>query len=197
MSLRNKIKHRPLGKRPYQKLFIIASEGSITEIEYFQMFNTGRSILRVKCIEKKSTKSAPYYVLKQIKAFLKNESFRNSDEAWLVVDKDNWTDSQLSELFQWTKGAKNYGFALSNPQFEYWLLLHFEDGNGIRTPKHCTERLEIYYPNYNKGIDRKLFPISNINAAIQRAKARDNPPCTNWPQIFGCTTVYKLVQKLI
>ncbi len=44
--------------------------------------------------------------------------------------KDEWTDDQLSQLNEWAQGADNYGFALSNPKFEFWLLLHFEDGSG-------------------------------------------------------------------
>jgi hypothetical protein len=33
------------------------------------------------------------------------------------VDKDKWTDQQLIELFEWSQGRENYGFALSNPKF--------------------------------------------------------------------------------
>ena len=62
---------------------------------------------------------------------LESEGLKPSDEAWLVVDKDQWTDEQLTQLHQWSLQQENYGFALSNPKFEYWLLLHFEDGTGI------------------------------------------------------------------
>lgn len=43
-------------------------------------------------------------------------------------------DDQYSVIkVKWLKGASNRGFALSNPKFEYWLLLHFEDGAGVGT----------------------------------------------------------------
>jgi hypothetical protein len=61
--------------------------------------------------------------------YLKEQRLLKTDEAWLAVDKDIWIDSQLQELHQWPQEAQNHGFALSNPSFEYWLLLHFEDGN--------------------------------------------------------------------
>ena len=60
-------------------------------------------------------------------------------EAWLVVDKDQWTDDQLIKLLEWSQKADNYGFALSNPKFEYWLLLHFEDASGVKNSRDCVE----------------------------------------------------------
>ncbi len=115
----------------------------------------------------------------------------------LVVDKDGWTDAQLSELHTWSQQKENYGFALSNPKFEYWLLLHFEDGKGIQSSAQCSERLKKYLPDYDKGICIGKFTKENIAEAIRRAKQRDNPRCVNnWPQNVG-TTVYRLVERLI
>jgi hypothetical protein len=74
--------------------------------------------------------------------YLRQESLKKSDEAWLVVDKDQWSNEQLEQLLRWAQGSDNYGFALSNPKFEYWLLLHFEDGEGISSSRACLERLK-------------------------------------------------------
>jgi hypothetical protein len=84
---------------------------------------------------------------------------------------------------------------LSNPKFEYWLLLHFEDGNGVGTSRECTDRLIAHLPNYQKGsVDtRKL--LAGVNDAVERAKRRDNPKCVDWPKMTG-TTVYRLVEKI-
>lgn len=117
-------------------------------------------------------------------------------EAWLVVDKDQWTDEQLTELFNWSRKQDNYGFALSNPKFEYWLLLHFEDGNGITCSRDCSERLRRFYPEYNKGIDPRKITMGMVMDAIRRAKQRDNPRCLDWPRIIGGTTVYRLVENI-
>ena len=47
---------------------------------------------------------------------------------WLVVDKDKWTDKQLNDVKE--KCNKNhFSLTVSNPCFEYWLLLHFEKRN--------------------------------------------------------------------
>lgn len=186
---------RPLGERRYRKLFVIAVEGAKTEHQYFAMFND-RSVVRVYCIESRHD-SSPSQVLKRMVDQLKKESLKESDEAWLVVDKDHWSDEQLTPLHQWTRHAKNYGFALSNPKFEYWLLLHFEDGAGIASSRDCTNRLKRYVPGFDKGVSDRDFTKSRIDDAITRAKRRDNPPCVDWPRDVGSTTVYKLVENLL
>ena len=120
-----------------------------------------------------------------------------SDEAWLVVDKDLWTDNQLNQLHAWAQTHINYGFALSNPSFEFWLLLHFEDGIGIRSSQDCIDRLKRHLPSYNKEIDTRKISRERINEAVCRAKKRDNPPCVDWPRAPGGTTVYRLIEKLL
>jgi hypothetical protein len=132
-----------------------------------------------------------------MEAYLRQKSIRKSDEAWLVVDKDQWHDGQLRELYEWSLKSDNYGFALSNPQFEYWLLLHFEKGAGISSSRDCTERLRRYLPDYDKHLDMRRISTENIHDAISRAKIRDNPPCKKWPRRIGNTTVYRLVEKLV
>lgn len=109
---------RPLGERRYRKLFVIAVEGVKTEPQYFAIFNDQQSVIRVNCL-KGSHDSSPPQVLKRMEDHLRQEELRSSDEAWLVVDKDQWTDEQLDQLHAWAQARDNYGFALSNPKFEY------------------------------------------------------------------------------
>jgi len=185
---------RPLGERRYRKLFIVAVEGAKTEPQYFAMLNFGNAIIKVECIPGDHA-SAPPQVLERLKLRIKQTTLLKSDEAWLVVDKDSWTDQQLLPLLEWSQESERNGFALSNPKFEYWLLLHFEDAN-IKSSRDCSEQLEKHLPNYDKGIDGRKFTEDRIRQAIARARLRDNPPCKDWPRIFG-TTVYKLVERIM
>ncbi|MGI6354847.1 MAG: RloB domain-containing protein [Lentisphaerae bacterium] len=189
---------RRLGQLRYRKLFIIATEGVKTEPQYFERFSGSNSVVRVHCLKGKHD-SAPPHVLKRMKEHLDREGLKPSDkfpwEAWLVVDKDQWTEEQLAQLHKWTKGADIYKFALSNPSFEYWLLLHFEDGKGVANSQQCTTRLKQYLPDYDKGIDIRKITQEMIDDAVERAKARDNPPCQDWPRKPG-STVYKLVESI-
>ena len=194
MSLRRRFT-RPLGERRYSKLYIVATEGEITEPQYFELFNEKQSIVRVKCL-KSGKGNTPEDVLRRMSVFLGQEGLKKDDEAWLVADKDQWSDDQLRLLFNWSLKADNFDFALSNPKFEYWLLLHFDDGDGIRTPRECDERPSRYLPDYDKTIDHKKFNQSGIDDAIRRARARDTPPCHDWPRLAG-STVYRLVQSIL
>jgi len=185
---------RALGERRYRKIFILSVEGIKTEHLYFARFNNENSVVRLKCLKGKHDSSPPH-VLARMESYLKEEGLKASDEAWLVVDKDQWTEEQLSLLYQWSLRAANYGFALSNPKFEFWLLLHFEDGNGVSSSNICTQKLERYLPGYDKGIDSRKISDTMVVAAVKRARQRDNPPCVDWPHTTG-TTVYKLVESI-
>ena len=186
---------RPLGTRRYRKLFVLAVEGATTEPQYFALFNDQHSVIHVDCV-KGNHRSAPQQVLKRMKIRLGEEGLSTSDEAWLVVDKDSWTEDQLDQLHAWSQERESYGLALSNPKFEYWLLLHFENAKGIRTARDCRTRLKRHLPDYDKHIDRRMFPLVSIREAIARAQVRDNPPCKDWPRRTG-TTVYRLVERLL
>ncbi|MCE2448892.1 MAG: RloB domain-containing protein [Candidatus Latescibacteria bacterium] len=187
---------RPLGERRYRKLFIVATEGDKTEPQYFAILNNQNSVIHVDCLKSKH-RSSPPQVLNHMRDRLNQKILKNSDEAWLVVDKDQWTDEQLAQLHTWSQDADNYDFALSNPKFEYWLLLHFEDGTNIGSSSECSDRLKKHLPDYDKGLDIRKFTPDMVEAAICRAKVRDNPPCVDWPRTFGSTTVYKLVENIL
>ena len=186
---------RKLGERRYKKLFLVAVEGKKTEPQYFKFLNGKDSISNVYCIPGTSDTS-PTQVLERLRRKIKNEKLKKSDEAWIVVDKDNWSTEQLSQLHQWSEGQERFGFALSNPNFEYWLLLHFEDGKKVGNSRQCTDKLKKHLPNYDKNIKRGDFKTIRINEAIRRAKQKDTSPCDDWPQTTG-TTVYKLVENIL
>ncbi|MBF0495993.1 MAG: RloB domain-containing protein [Deltaproteobacteria bacterium] len=188
---------RDSGQLPYRKMFFIAAEGTVTEPQYFNICKTFidlQPVIRVKCLNVKH--SSPPYVLKRMNRCLKEETLKESDEAWLVVDNDRWTEAQLTQLHDWSRKRNNYNFALSNPKFEYWLLLHFEDGHRISTSKECSDRLKGHLPGYDKGIPSGKITREMITKAIERAKQRDNPPCPDWPRKPG-TTVYRLVENIL
>lgn len=190
MSPKKRKFQRPSGKRRYRKIFVLATEGTKTEVQYFSIFNNRNMVVHIEFLKKRGD-SAPPQVLERMRSHLKNQSLKGSDEAWLVVvDKDQWTDDQLLQLHKWAQEADNYGFALSNPKFEFWLLLHFEDGSGVNSSQTCSERLKRHFPEYDKGINMKKISEDMIVEAIKRAKRRDMPTCRDWPRDTG-TTVYK------
>jgi RloB-like protein len=92
--------------------------------------------------------------------------------------------------------------AVSNPAFEYWLLLHFEwcvktleDGAAV-----C-RLLKKHIPDYDKGEDCYAITRPHVQTAIKHAKRvfaeryqyLSNHPCDCHP----CTEVYRLVESLL
>jgi hypothetical protein len=185
-----------LGQRPYKTLFVIGVEGRKTEPAYFAIFNDDRTNVMLKCVPGKDGNSPPQ-VLKRMRSVLAKEKLHKGDETWLVVHRDHWTDEQLQEAHSWACESPAHGFAVSNPKFEYWLLLHFDDGHNITNVRTCDERLERHLPGYGKSLDARRITYEMILLAVQRAKKRDNPPCTDWPRSPGGTTVNILVDRIL
>lgn len=188
---------RPLGELRYRKLIVIAFEGIKTEPQYFAVLQRYQSTAVHLHPLKGKHDSSPEHVLKRIKTHLKSADLKASDAAWIVIDKDSWTEDQLSEVNLWSREADNYGLALSNPNFEYWLLLHFEDGTSLSSAKDCAVRLGRYLPNYDKGLSNQKISREQVLDAIERAKKRDMPPCEDWPRSLGGTTVYRLAEVIL
>jgi hypothetical protein len=188
----------PLENRPYQRLFAIVTEGSRTEKDYFSLFRHDPSLsCKIVLVKKDKNKSDPKSALSAMEKYLQSTKLKSQDEAWIVVDKNSWSDEQLLLLDSWQSTQDNYRLAVSNPNFEYWLLLHFEDGNKITSNKDCLNRLKNFLPNYKKEIPRNKLLPQNVHDAIQRAKVHDKLSEKPWPQSLGVTTVYKLLENII
>jgi hypothetical protein len=183
---------RKSGQRLYRKIFFIVTEGTNTEPQYFDSFESDK--VRIK-LAQGSSKTSPRSLISRVKNLIKTEIPKATDEIWIVLDKDNWNDQQLLPIVSWSKESDNYNFALSNPKFEYWLLLHFEDSN-ISSSNDCSQKLKKHMPNYDKNLDMRKITNDMINNAIKRAKQRDIPPCDKWPTTFG-STVYRLVENIV
>jgi hypothetical protein len=175
-------------------MFIVVAEGTVTEQEYFAMFDD-HSIVRVRCLTN-LTNLSPNKALKKALSFIAEEGLRSSDEIWIVVDRDSWEEADLQAIHIWSTRKPNHGFALSNPRFESWLLLHFEDARGRALSIDCDAKLKGHHPGYDKHINAKLFTTERVKSAISRAKKHDSPRCEDWPRKAG-STVYRLVEKLV
>jgi len=131
------------------RLLIIATEGRLTEKQYFAQFHNRR--VQVKVIPTgEDNKSSPEYVLERLKNFRKEYELEENDELWLMIDVDRWKNKKLSSV---TKEAKASGFqlAVSNPCFETWLLCHYIVPT-IRTN---------YCKTITKQLDKELKKVHN------------------------------------
>ena len=186
---------RELGTKSYRKKFLIVTEGRKTEPQYFSILKlVSNNVLR---IQPSRTKPDPSHLIEIMNKFIKTEDCKNNDEAWIVLDKDQSTDEQLNLLYTWASKKSNRYIAITNPQCEYWLLLHFEEGLKIKNISDCLMRLNQHVPNYDKGIEKDKITLNHIKSAIHSAKKRDTPASQKCPDELWKTTVYRLVEKII
>jgi len=196
MSKKSRRFIRKTGFREQIPVILVATEGDKTEPQYFEILKSANKALNIQIVPSKG-KSSPSGVLKNIKEEIKKREIGKRDKAWLVVDIDEWTINELNVVYEWSLLKANYGLAVSNPKFEYWLLLHFDKGNNIKNKEECIKRLLRHIPSFEKGdIDKDKFTIERIKGAIINAKKKDTPACEKWPEDIG-TTVYKLVEILL
>ena len=145
------------------------------------------------------------------------------DEFWLVMDIDEHTNSQqlddngISNRDKWEEVlrqclANHYCYAVSNPFFELWLLLHFDDvqetdynyavtdSHPYEPTNHFRKRLSaLKIPlKKDKHIQPKHYGKYNMGAiaqAISRAEALDTDSKCDYPVKLG-TTVYRLLKSI-
>jgi RloB-like protein len=187
-------------------LFVIASEGAKTEPEYFtglkEKWQTSRVHVEILTRKDRSL-SSPDEVLKSLEEFSAQFQLREGDQLWLVIDRDSqtWKARTMSAVAKRCR-QKGYFLAVSNPCFELWLLLHFED-----VPSQAEDRLNALLKNANGFLKKKVAShmsskkkhidhfIPRVETAIQRSRLLDRKPGERWPSQLG-THVYRLVEQL-
>jgi len=208
-----RIKQESQPKERFVKLtFLIATEGTQTEPNYFKALKTeleksNRFNIEISIEGKgKSTTALVSKVRRQIEF-----NHQEYDRVWVVFDRDEFPD--FDEAIQ--QAAKhNINCAWSNESFELWLLLHFKEVStstdrkdlfdlleaAIRNELHRTDPEALYdYSKGNSQIYEHVTKLGNEADAFTRAEALRNnfKDSTNAPSSQNpCTHVDELVFEL-
>ena len=209
MSYRRKFTP-PAETREYRKLYVIAVEGDRTETRYFRFLGSDldSAIAKIEVIPPES-KSAPQRVFESLQNYIDNRGVEGTTELWMVIDRDQWTCEVLDDVVEKCR-KEDVGLCVSNPAFPFWLLLHFEKGQGIepaetdsgnRSVKECEARLrdKRYLSGFSKNLTVNHWKVlrEKLEIAISNAKELDLPPCQDYPRQRTGSTVYRLVEKLV
>ncbi|MBP6715088.1 MAG: RloB domain-containing protein [Aliarcobacter sp.] len=198
-----------------EKIIVLAFEGNITEQIYFEdfmsndQFNDELIYLYLLKRPKDDTNSAPNHVFTKLKKEARDEyNFASNDELWMIIDKDRWKN--IPEIIQECKKQKNMFVAVSNPCFEFWILLHLKDVDTLTeqevldilsNAKISSHKryLDNYLGNllqdgYNKTNPKpdRYFPY--IDSAIIQAEKLDVEQ-EDYPTKIG-SHVYKVMKKI-
>ncbi len=189
-----KSRRRPIMTRELRQRFLIVCEGEKTEPNYFRSF---RAQVDVKVIGTgKDTIGVVEYANR-----LKKEATRKAeayDQVWAVFDRDDFSAEKFNGAIQIAR-RKEIRAAYSNPSFELWFLLHFDERRSPITRKDCgvllSKRLGKPYRKNQVGLRDYFLPFEE--QAIERAERL----CNSYPQHNPandnpCTAVYQLVKEL-
>jgi hypothetical protein len=181
---------------------LICSEGEVTEPSYL---NGLKAELRIRLvhIEVVPAGSNPktlvdYAVERKREAERQARKQKDDnlkyDEVWCVFDVD--VHEYLPEAKQKAE-ANKINVAISNPCFELWLLLHFEDQRAHIERRDVQSLCRDHMPGYVKEVPfERVFPF--YGEAVQRAEALEH-----WQETRGCagenpsTGVHRLTERIM
>ena len=138
-----------------------------------------------------SKHKAAEHLVKHAKSLVSQADYypKDGDQLWCVFDCDDNKDSELQAAISYAE-KHGYKIAYSNPAFEYWYLLHFENLKN-----------RGYLENYEKSMDVFEELQKHQPEAIEHAKERVER-LTRDKVAMICrdsnpvTTVYELVEFL-
>ena len=127
----------------------------------------------------------------------KLDSFEQKDEVWAIFDRDEHPEYKASVQKCETNGI---GVARSNPCFEVWLILHFEDYEKA-TDRHAVQRHFSTFCNDYDPQKRKTTNFNELMPATQKAEERAERQLQNRStegDPFGApsTTVFELIKAI-
>lgn len=192
-----------------EKLYILAYEGNETEPQYYhalkEQLRHKEGIIKILSLQRPRlmTLSAPKHVFQQLKTYKCNHPTTTEDEFWMIIDRDRWN---LEEWLEKCRLEKNFFVALTNPCFEFWLLLHLFDvtlfaEEELLINKKLTKKKRFIDQYLNKQLEggyqkNDIQPerfLPHIFRAIEQAKRFEG---NDLLMQLGSDN-YKLIEKLL
>lgn len=149
-------------REPRTRILVLCC-GKRTEPEYFSglVKHVRSTSVSVKI---KTGTSDPAGLVAQAKTFLDTGDF---DQLWCVVDVDHF-DIDLAVAS--VRDEPRIRLAISNPCFELWLLLHFQD-HSAHLPKcaKAAKLLSRHVPGYEKSVVFRTYE-PGLSESVERAR---------------------------
>lgn len=184
--------------REPERVIIISCEGSNTEPEYFETIKEKLSdyisvLLQIKIVPKEAGASEPKDIIRNLENYIGEQYDYKSDydEMWVVWDREKveGRKAKILKILPECK-AKNYNIAITNPLFEFWLLLHvvnisefvnkdlYENQKFGKKQKFIDKKLvEILENGYSKKkgkFNKDIVSKENIQKALEQEKLFEN-----------------------
>lgn len=169
-------RRRPPRREPKRRILVIC-EGTVTEAGYLKEIRSLFRNLLVE-IEIDDEGGVPKTLVERAAVRKKaaereakgqRDEFLRYDMVWCVFDVD-----EHPHLLDARQQARDNGIdlAVSNPCFELWALLHFQDQTAYLERAEARRRLKEHVPGYDKALPfKRLHPM--YSEAVKRARNLD------------------------
>lgn len=189
MTRRENRRTRRAPVREERTQVLVVCGGVATEPAYFRGLKKDRRNPAVKVV----VEAKGVDPVSLIRFAAQKRDILGCDEVWCVVDVDEFDVAEAAAA----AGKKGVNLAISNPCFEYWLLLHFEL---CTAPLTCYDdarrKLVKHVPRYAKsGLCFTDF-ASGVDDAVARAQGRCEVVGTEHTR-NPSTGVWALVLKVV
>ena len=206
-----------LDKLQRKRILFLSLEGAVTEKKYFEFLKYKIQkerydiIISIKVVErkKKDGKSSIWDVFSRLVDSKNREGNLDDDYFAVVLDRDKRSHSEecLREILHLCR-QEGYEFYLTNPCFEFWLLMHvcsikenyidldlFLENAKVSSKHTYTSKelsnIVLHSKNIPLGVfDNKYFP--NIPKAVEQAKTFAKSPEDLFTSIGS--NLYKLME---
>jgi len=181
-------------------MIIIGYEGTIRDPKYFQYIEEDLLEPRKAFIHPLPTEngeSAPIKVLERVRTFVEDPSrgvnIESNDIIWFVLDVDRHPLKQFDDVYLYSLSDRRINLAISNPCFEIWLWMHFDDVDNASSVTSKSLKKELHDKQNELRFNGNYIPL--IPNAIKRAYKVDKSK-TYFPEEKS-TKVHLLVENLL
>ena len=198
MAPRRQPRRKPHRSRPLPKSrILVLCEGQKTEHVYFSALRVEMRLPSVRVWRPSKVRGLRGLTKAADEARLSDPGL---DEIWCVLDHDG-REEEVRKFLVWHERARKrrsgpkIEAVISDPCFEYWLLLHFEyttrPFHRVGGCEQATRMLRRHVDDYRKG-DRRFFDgLSGLrNAAVQNAERAARAGAA------PSTDIYRLIRRL-
>ncbi|HRN82651.1 MAG TPA: RloB family protein [Nitrosomonas europaea] len=177
---------RKQGRRASYDRILIVSEGSKTEPNYFREIRAAYRLHTANVeVQPSELGTAPIQVVQYAQELFENGDRHKSiqrcafEQIYAVFDRDDHgsyddalalADQLNGKLRNDARQSVTFQTITSVPNFELWLLLHFEDIQAPLRRDEVMRRLKRHIPDYVKGSDN-TFTITREHLAVATQRA--------------------------
>ncbi len=190
--------------RRERRTFLVFCEGAKTEPEYLDALKREPAVKDVASVQikiNKAKRGSPPLTLVKAAAEARVRSRKEEgevDQVWCLFDTD-WPNEHPNLQEAESLAAKEaVHLAVSNPCFELWLILHFEECRGPLQNKEADRRRKKIDGSPNKGLGKADY-MGNRTKAARRARDLDAMHKSNgntFPRDNPSSGMYRFLEAL-